>query len=81
MRTIVGVILFAPLAMVVIGQPAPSTTTPGEAAEKNSAATGTSVKFEIADIHFNSVEHLADLCEFGAGDRLRAQCSQYQVFG
>jgi uncharacterized protein (TIGR03435 family) len=50
-RTIAGMILFAALTRVVFGQSAPSTTTPGEAAAKDSAATKTPVKFEIADIH------------------------------
>lgn len=51
MRTIAGVVLFAALARVVFGQSAPSTTMPGEATAKDSAAAKTPVKFEIADIH------------------------------
>lgn len=44
-------VLFAALARVVFGQSALSTTAPGEAAAKDSAAAKTPVKFEIADIH------------------------------
>jgi uncharacterized protein (TIGR03435 family) len=50
-RTIAGMILFAALATVAFGQSASSTTTPGEAAGKDSSAAKTDVKFEIADIH------------------------------
>jgi uncharacterized protein (TIGR03435 family) len=53
MRTIAGTVLFAALAGVVFSQSTPSTTTPaGAAAEgSTSAAAGTPVKFEVADIH------------------------------
>jgi uncharacterized protein (TIGR03435 family) len=51
MRTIAGVVLFAALAGVAFGQSAPSTTTPGESAAKDTAATKAPVNFEIADIH------------------------------
>ena len=51
MRSILRMVLFAALAGVAFGQSVPSTTTPGEAAAKNSEAAKTPVKFEIADIH------------------------------